>query len=112
MPPRPSCPILLFRQTCTDAGVHALSFLAVLSQVESGDSCRKIAVTLAMPYSTVWRAVSSLVAQGLISLEESAHPGGTGKRYRLGLSDTGRKLIDDLTGLLTPLAAPSRHSPR
>ena len=95
-----TCPITRFWQTCTAAGIHTLSFIAVLCRIESGDSCRKVATSLGIAPSTVWRAVRALDVHELISVEQRPHPGGRGIRLMLCLSDKGRQLLSDLSSIL------------
>lgn len=107
------CPILQFRRICMDSGVHTLSFLAVLCRVESGDSCRKVAKSLGMAYSSVWRAAIALEQQGLLALDPIPLPqGGGGTRFRLALSPRGEALITALNAMLTPSPEPILPRPQ
>lgn len=94
------CPIIRFWTTCTGAGIHTLSFIAVLSRIQSGDSCRKVANSLGIACSTVWRAVRALDDLELIEAQAVPHPGGRKTRLVLCLSDKGTELIAKLNQLI------------
>lgn len=69
--------------------------------MESGDSFRRVAQAINIPYSTIWRAIRSMADVDLLWLEEV--PGNpVRKQFRVILSPKGAKLKADLLALFKP----------